>query len=256
MYPQLINGKSSPQSVFTTSTTRRHPIGTAGYSDDGRRFRYASLVDTTAIGPNKLAQSCPPVANHVSETGTSTGTTVANTSDSYKSITATLGATAAYADEYENGLFKIESATTGAGQAWRVPGHAAVLSAGVLTFQTKEPVVTATSGTTTWSFVHNPWGSVVIQPTTITANAAGVTLVNWPAATTAAPIYGWLQTWGQVSCLIDTSNIVAGSGLIPGGTTAGALGVAVETDIKQRVGVAIEALSTDNAYASVFLMIA
>jgi hypothetical protein len=250
--PTLYNGKSSKLSVYETTTVKNiHPIGTPAFLEDGRRFHYAKLVDSTAIGKNKLAQSCPPVANHVTQTGTLTGmTTVGATS-----LSATLGATAAYVDEYENGYFKIQSATTGAGQIFRVPTHAAVLSAGVLSFQSPDGVMTATSGTTTWSLIHNPWASVVIQPDTVTANAAGVTLCDWAAAaSTSDPVFGWLQTWGLCSVLIDTTAIVAGSGVIAG-AVAGALGVAVETDILQRVAVGVEAIGTDNIYASVFLNI-
>lgn len=248
--PILYNGVASPQTVFETSTRKEHPIGSPGILPDGRRFHYAKLVDTTAIGANKLAQQCPPVPNHVTETGAFVGLDVAGSSR----LSVTLGATAAYENEYENGFLKIESATTGAGQVFLIPEHAAVLSSGVLTFDTPDPVRVATSGTETWSLVHNPWGSVVIQPDTVTAPAAGVTLCDWPAATTSAPVYGWLQTWGLASVLIDTTAIVAGHGMIAG-AVAGALGVAVETDILQRIAVGVEAMTTDNVYASVFLQI-
>jgi hypothetical protein len=250
--PILINGFSSTQTIYETSTTKEHPIGTLGMLPGGKRFHYAKLVDTTAIGPNKIAAACPPVAAHVSETGTLTGTSVAGSIN----LSATLGATAAYLNEYEEGHLKIQSATTGAGQAFRIKEHAAVLASGVLSFQAVDPVVTATSGTTTWSLVHNPYASVVICPTTLVAPAVGVTLVNWPAATTAAPIYGWLQTWGLCSVLLDTSALVAGHGVGCSGITAGACAVAVETDIEQRIGVSFEAIGTDDIYADVFLQIA
>jgi hypothetical protein len=251
--PILYNGVSSTQSVFETSTTREHCIGTMGSLPGGKRFHYASLVSGTAIGPNKVAAACPPVAAHVSETGTLTGTSVAGSIN----LSATLGATAAYLNEYEEGHLKIQSATTGAGQAFRIPEHAAVLASGVLSFQSPDPVVTATSGTTTWSLVHNPYGSVVICPTTLVAPAVGVTLVNWPAAaSSAAPVYGWLQTWGLCSVLLDTSALVAGHGVGLSAITAGACAVAVETDIEQRIGVSFEAIGTDDIYADVFLQIA
>ena len=249
---------SSPQSIFevkTGSSNQQHAIGTRLVMG-GRVFRYASMFDTTAIGPNKLAQQCPPLANHVTETGTLTGTTTVGSTR----ITATLGATAAYASEYKDGYLKIESATTGAGQIFKLRDHAAVLSAGILTADLYDPVVTATSGTTTWSLVHEAWASVVIQPTTITAPAAGVTMVNWPAATSTAPNFGWIQTHGICSVLNGTDNTLANSALIQWGTTtAGAVGIAVDatasTMIGQRIGYAVEALSTDNAYLTAYLTI-
>ncbi len=246
----VVNNVASPQSVYETRTSQQHALGTRGTLAD-RAFRYCRFVDTTAIGPNKLAQMCPPVANHVSETGAHNLDAGAGT----KTITLTLGATAAYENEYQDGYIKVEGGTNGIGQIYKIRGHSAVASGGVLTAELYDPMVTATSGSEVWTLLANPWADVVIQPTTITAPAAGVTLVNFAAATTAAPIYGWLQTGGVSSCLIDTSNVVAGSGMIPGGAVAGALGVAVETDIKQRVAVSMETLSTDSVYASVYLLI-
>lgn len=269
--PVLLNGVASPVSIFDVVSgvsNATHPLGTRGVIGD-RVFYWTRFLDSTAIGPNKLAQQGAPVANHVTQTGTLTGTDAVRLSAG--TLTAVLGATAAAQDEYRGGYLKIQSATTGAGQIWKLRGHDFVASAGTMTVTTPDPTVTATTGTTTWTLLHNPWGNVVIQPTSITAPAAGVTMVNWPAATTASaattdylktgtttwtlPQYGWLQTWGQASVLADTSNLVAGSGLIVGGT-AGTVGVAVETDIKQRIGVATETITTDNIYLSAFLMIA
>ena len=244
---------SSPQSIFevkTGSSNQQHAIGTR-FVMGGRVFRYASMFDTTAIGPNKLAQMAVPLANHVTETGTLTGTTTVGSTR----ITATLGATAAFASQYKDGYLKIESATTGAGQIFKLRDHAAVLSTGILTSDLYDPVVTATSGTTTWSLLSEAWANVVIQPTTATAPVAGVTMVNWPAATSTAPNFGWLQTRGIASCLLDTTNLVAGSGVTAPGLTAGACAVEIAAGLTQRLGIALEALSTDNAYASVYLMI-
>lgn len=245
---------SSPQSVFevrTGSSKQEHAVGTV-MRLGGRTFRYASMFDTTAIGPNKLAQMCPPVAAHVSETGALTGTATVGATR----VTATLGATAAYAGEYKDGYLYIESATTGAGQMFKLRDHAAVASSGVLTADLYDPVITATSGTTTWSLVHEAWASVVIQPTTITAPAAGVTLVNWPAATSTAPNFGWLQTGGLCSVLNGTTDLVAGSGVTPwGATTAGAIAVAVETNILQRIGVSTQTITTNDTYVVVHLQI-
>jgi hypothetical protein len=245
--------QSSPQSIFSVVTgaaNQQHAVGSI-LRFGGRAFRYAAMYDTTVIGPNKLAQMAVPLANHVSETGALTGTPTVGATR----ITAVLGATAAFASQYKDGYLKIESATTGAGQIFKLKDHAAVASAGTLTADIYDPVVTATSGTTTWSLVSEAWSNVVIHPTTATSAAAGVTLANWPAATSTAPNFGWLQTWGMASCLIDTSNIVAGSRVIYG-AVAGTVGLGIETDVKHPIGVAVEALSTDNAYGTIFLTIA
>lgn len=250
--PRLAGGGTSPIGIHETTTDPKGiRIGQRGFIDD-RVFYFSRLTSGTAIGAFKLAQAAAPESAHVSETGTLTGTTTVGSTR----ITAVLGAAAAHANMYENGYLSIQSATTGAGQSFRLKKHAAVASAGTLTADLWEPVVTATSGTTTWSLVQNPWADIIIQPTTITAPCVGVPQVDFAAASTTAPIYGWVQTWGYSRVLIDTSAFVAGSSFIAGGATAGAAGVAVETDIKQRIGVAMEAIGTDNIYAGAFLMIA
>jgi len=252
--PYIEDGVASPQSIYEVGTTKNHVLGTRGIID-GRVFRYASMVDSTPIPSGNLVQACPPVANHVTETGALTGTTTVGST----LVTAVLGATAAYINEYADGFLKIQSATTGAGQLLLLPSAtAAVLSAGTATFNLKAPVQVATSGTTTWSLIHNSYGSVVINPTTITANAVGVTPIAWPAATTAAPHFGWLQTWGEAAVLVDSTlvSLVAGSGVSPGGNAAGSVEAATETLILQRVGTAMEALATVSAWGSIYLQIA
>jgi hypothetical protein len=256
-YPQLRDGKSSPQSLYeVVQTTPVHSIGTRAETEDGRVFHYGSHVSATAIGPNKVAQMCPPVATHVSESGAVTGLSVANSSDGPKTITALLGATAAYVNEYAGGLLKIQSAaTTGGGQVFSIPGHAAAALSTALSFSTTDPVNVAVAGATVWTLVHNPWGSVVISPAVATAPAAGVVLVSWPAATTAAPNYGWIQTWGLASILNDTTNLVRGHGVVQSAAVAGSNGVAVHTTIPGRIGVSMATITTDSVYVSVFLQI-
>lgn len=263
--PVLSNGAASPVSIFeTVNENPGHPIGTRGMLDD-RVFRWAKFNDSTAIGPNKLVQAMAPVAAHVSE-----ATGAAFTANETRA-SMVLGATAAAQNMYREGYLKIEGGTLGIGQLFKLKGHDFVAASGTLSVDLYDPVTTTTTGSEVTTLIANPWANVVIQPTTITAPAVGVTMVNYAAAATASvvtsgyeqtatgtwtqPRYGWLQTWGLASVLLDTSAAVAGSGLIVG-AVAGSVGVAVETDIKQRIGVAFEAMATDNIYVTAFLQIA
>jgi hypothetical protein len=248
--PVIPGGVGSPQAIYETSTTQHHRIGERGMLSD-RSFRYARSIDASGIVLGSLLQSAAPEAAHVSETGTLTGFTAGR-----QDFTAVLGAAAAAANRYESGFIKIQSSTLGAGQIYRlVGGHGAVASAGTISLRTEHPIVTTPTGTVTWSLTPNRWADVIIQPTTITSTSAGVNLVAIPAASATAPVFCWVQTWGSTSVLIDTSAIVAGSSVIVG-ANAGTVGVAVETDIKQRIGVAEEAITTDSIFCNVFLMIA
>jgi len=275
--PVLTNGVGSPQSIFEVSNTEQHPIGTRGVLED-RAFRYGLHVQATAIGPNTLAAAAAPIANHTTETGAITAQpsgAVAGTTSivGAEAVKIALGATLAGQDEYKNGYLKIESATTGAGQFFKLRNFPYTAASGTTdVIGLYDPVVTDTTGTVTWSLVHNPWAYIIQSPvTTIVSMSVGVPLVNFAAPATAStatagylrtgtatwskPNYGWFQTWGPCSLLNDTSNLVVGSGLITSAVAASS-GVAVETDIKQRIGIAMETITTDTIYASVFLQIA
>jgi hypothetical protein len=182
-----------------------------------------------------------------------------------------LGAASAQ-NQYKEGYLKVEGGTLGIGQDFKLKGHDFVAASGTATFDLYDPVVTTTSGSEVLTLVANPFANVVINPTTAVTLAIGVTKINFAAAATASvatagyeqtatttwtqPRYGWLQTWGFSSVLLDTSALVAGHGVGLSGITAGACAVAVGADIEQRIGVAFEAMATDNIYASVFLQIA
>jgi hypothetical protein len=265
--PVLMNGFASPVSIFETvsgTDNATHRVGTRGILDD-RTFRWAKFLDGTAIGPNKLVQAAAPVAAHVSE-ATGAELTAGSTR-----LTMALGATASAENQYKDGYLKVEGGTNGIGQVFKLKGHAFVAASGTLTADIYEPVVTTTSGSEVLTLLANPYANVIIQPTTVTAPCVGVTMVNFAAASTASvatfgyeqtgtstwtqPRYGWLQVGGLASVLLDTSALVAGHGVSISQITAGACAVAVENDIEQRIGVAMEAMGTDNIYASVLLQI-
>lgn len=269
--PLLEGGYSTPYDIHQTysgSTLNTIGgsglrVGTRGTLDD-RVFRWAKFTSGTAIGPNKLAQMAPPVATHVSESNGAftAGTTV---------VDFTPGAGVIAQNQYKDGYIKVEGGTLGIGQMYKLKSHGFKAASTATTFDLYDEVVTTTTGSEVATLLANPWSDIVIQPTTITAPAAGVVLANFAAVTTASVAtagylqtdtatwtdarYGWVQTWGPVSCLLDTTALVAGSAVIVG-AVAGSVGVAVETDIKQRVGIAMEAMTTDNIYASIFLTIA
>lgn len=256
--PVLAGGVGSPLAIYESSTTQYHRLGERGILSD-RVFHYAR-VNGTAIGPNLMCQSAAPVANHTTQTGAingSGGQLVAG----QKVFTALLGATAATANQYEDGFFKVQSSTLGTGQIYRLNKHGAVGSAATGTFEMEYPVVTATTGTLTWTLLRNQWADVVVAPTSATAAVSGVTLVSTGTGTDATPQYVWLQTWGPTSVLIDTVDVVLGTQLIRSAATAGAVTTATldgnaATSLPQVVGVALETIATNSIYASVFLTIA
>ena len=247
--PVIYGGVASPQSAYETSATKYHAIGELGILAD-RVFRYAR-VSGTSIANNVLCQSPVVVGNHTAQTGALTGFSIGR-----RTFTAVLGATAADADQYTDGYIKIQSSTIGAGQIYKIAGHGAIGSAGTLPITLYDSIITTPTGTVTWSLVRNPWSDIIITPVTTQTNMnCGVPLVTTGTGTAVAPVYVWLQTRGLASVLGGTSDIVAGTGIIGQGSTAGTVAVEAATDITQRVGVGFASLITDNIYQTVFLMI-
>ena len=248
--PIIYGGVGSPQSVYETSTVQYHRTGQRGHLAD-RVFCYAKVTGTS-IAPNVLAQSPVVVANHTSQTGALVGFTAGS-----RQFTAVLGATAADANQYEDGYIKIQSSTLGSGQIYKLQSHGAVGSAGTGTFLTYDPIVTTTTGTTTWSLIRSPWAEPIITPVTTQTNMnCGVPLVATGTGTATAPVFVWLQTWGMCSVLGDTTDLAAGTGVLGQGATAGTVALEAAASITQRPGICFATLATDNVFQSIFLRIA
>jgi len=269
----IVGKYASPTSIFETSNIQQHEIGTRGILAD-RSFRYAKYMVTSAMGPNKLVQMCPPVVEHVNE---NSDPWVAGAYSVYFKPASALDI---QENEYDGGYIKLQAGTDGIGQIRKLRPHPFKVTNVATTLEIWDPVTTTTTGSEASTLIHNPWGNVVVHPTATTAPAAGVTMVNWPACATTTgtsataplgylttafstpnytyvqPQFGWLQTWGVCSVWKDASTIVAGHSFIASGTTAGKIAVAVQTEIKQRIGECLDAFATDAVYATVFLKIA
>ena len=248
--PIIFGGVGSPQDIYETSTVQYHRVGERGHLAD-RAFRYARITGTS-IATNVLAQSPAVVALHTSQTGALTGFTVGS-----KSFTAVLGATAADAEQYQDGYIKIQSSTLGAGQMYKIYGHGAVASAGTGRFGLYDSILTTPTGTVTWSLIRNPWADSIVTPVTTQTNMnCGVPQIATGTGTAAAPVFVWMQTWGLCSVLGDTTDTVAGSGVLGQGATAGTVALELTTTITQRVGTSFASLATNDVYQTVFLSIA
>ena len=198
------------QDPFTTSTDQLHSLNSRGYTQDGRRFRYAQVgaVDTVA---GSLYQSAVPIANHLANTPPAVAIGA-------KSFTYTPGATAGAANLYAEGYLNVDS-TPGHGYVYQVSGHAAISSATAFTLFLTDSIQIALTTSSRVGLHHNPCKNIIVTPTTNTAAIQGVA----PCVITAAK-YGWLQTWGPASVLINgTPGITAP--VANSGTTAGAVDV-------------------------------
>jgi len=196
------------QGIYSERSTALHNIGELAHSNDGRAFRYCK-VGATALVPGKLYQApAEDTTNYQALT-----VTAPNAGDT--SIVTTTTVTLAV-NVLADGFLTITSATTNAGQIFRIKGNT-VASAAVTTFTLDDPVTYAPTGTVVVDAHPNPLNGVIVNPTTISSAAKGVALYKVTAA-----YFGWLQVSGPASVLADGANAV-GAAVVPSNGVAGAV---------------------------------
>lgn len=206
----LLSGAAAGQDSFASSATQFHPLGTIGRSKDGRVFRYAvaGAVDTVA---GSLYQQAAVVTAHLANTppAVAIGAT---------SFTYTPGAAAGAANLYAEGYLQVDT-TPGNGYTYQVAGHDAITSSTAFTLYLRDPIQVALTTSSRVGLMPNKFKNVIVCPTAVTGRVAGVA----PCIITAAQ-YGWVQTHGPASCLINGTPAVT-SPVANSATTAGALDV-------------------------------
>ena len=242
-------GATGPLSIvangaFQTSTDASLTtlVGTRWDLSDGREV---TLVKNgaVALAPGKLVQDAAIVANHQNLATTAYVPYSAN-GNVPASVTGTLGATAATANQYAGGYVIVNDAT-GEGQTVRIASHPAADASGTLKLTLEEDFSTAIVAATSEVCLVSPHGKdVIIQPTTVTGAQVGVTMYDIPAEA-----YGFVVSRGLVSCLAQGA-IGVGLGISASGSVAGAVAVAAATTA--RLGFASQA-GVDTEYRAVYI---
>lgn len=212
-------------------------VGQKFDTSDGRELTLISN-GATALVSGVLVQGSPIVANHQNlAVAVTTVTAAAGTFQ----ISVTLGATKVTSNQYQGG-FAIVNAGTGIGQTLRISSNAGAASSGAGVIITLEDAIQVTlDATSKVSLVANPYQDCVINPTTSTGVAVGVTFYPVAAATaitsssagviSSAGVqqYALVVSKGIVSCLSDATVAAAGLGIAPSTSTAGAVTVMAAT---------------------------
>lgn len=191
----------SPQDVLTTSASQLAALGQLGVTGDGRLFRYAR-AGASAITRGKLQLAPTPKTNHhnLATAAAAIGAT---------EVTVTLGATAAVANEYADGLLQVNDAI-GEGVSYRILSHPAANASAALVVTLKDPIKTlALTAASECSLIHNSYRRV-IEGTSATQIPAGVPLLN-----IALEEFGWVQTHGPAPVLAQ-GTVTLGAPVIAG----------------------------------------
>lgn len=214
-------------------------LGQRFHTEDGTEVVLFQNADV-ALASGVLLQHSPIVANHqdisvVAFTPASTSTGLP------ASFTATLGATKANVNQYQDGYVVVNSGA-GIGQRLRITSSTATAASGVITIVLEDAPAVDLDNTSNVCLIAAPFSGVVISPTTPTAAAAAVSLYPVPASvlntydgtsgellTTGTYQYAFAVTQGIVSCLSDVSVAAVGLGIARSTTTAGAITVQAAT---------------------------
>lgn len=198
---------------FSTRTNAdpSHNLGELVFLADERNFRYAK-VGASNISKGKLQLAPAPKANHANM---ALAAAAANTFD----VTATPGATAVVADEYDEGFLAIND-VDGEGQTYKVGSHPASNASTAFAIRLLDPISVALTANSEGSLVHNAHNSVVEAAVT-TRRGAGVPLISLLAGD-----YGWLQTKGVAAVLCDTATTLGA----PQGSSASVAGAVSDID--------------------------
>ena len=226
----------TPSDPLTTSTTREVMLGTPGKTPDGRSYRYAR-AGAVALSPGQLCVAATVVANHQN-------LACAAAAVGAYDVTVTLGATAATADQYQDGFLVIND-VDGEGIAYRITGHPAAASSGSLVVRLAQPIEVALTANSEACLQMNPYDDVVISVTDQADMPVGI-----PNITVAIDAYFWLQTGGPCSAWADET-ITAGQALTTGTGVAGQV-EALDAAGEPQVGIAIQA-GVDTEYRMVCL---
>jgi len=225
MNPIVHGGVGSPQSIYESSTTAYHRVGTRGYAQDGRVWYYAHNETTAALTKGELIVNAAVTTNHHDQTvNAATNFTIGSVD-----VIFTVGATAIVLQEYVDGYVFITD-STGEGSYYKIAGHNG--QAGSTTSRAKlyDAVRVSTGAASTMSLIRNPFMNPQQSNTTVVEIPVGISQVTFAAATSAATAtafavggtYGWLQTWGPCPVLCDEAITTTGNAVTVGTGTAGA----------------------------------
>jgi hypothetical protein len=201
--------------AYQTSSVQQHNLGAMGVDKYGDLFRYAK-VGASNITAGKLQSSPARKTNHDNVAAVSASAAGA------KSVTVTLGATAATANEYAGGLL-VASDESPEGESYRIVSNPAADSSATLKLTLERPLITAVTTSSEFCLVHNSWNAVIEQAVEEAAYA------GFPQVDMTAAYFGWLKTRG-VSAALAGNTIDLGATVTSDASTAGAVLALSDTD--------------------------
>jgi hypothetical protein len=229
-----------PQGLTEYSSVQLAPLGSKAVTSDGRIFRYCK-VGATALVPGKLYDGNVTVANHQNLAVTAVAAIGAT------SVTCTLGATAATANQYANGILVVND-ETGQGHSYLIKSNPAANLSASIVITLSDPLIVALDTTSEVSLMLNPYQGLTLH---IAGTETGIP-VGVGVTPVTALYYGWIQTRGMVSCLSDATPATVGAAVAASTTTDGS--TTLGTGVLCPIGYA-PILQVSTEYTPIFLTI-
>lgn len=204
-------GLVTPQDIFSPSLIQNHALGTRLMLVDGRVFRYAQAGGVDLVAGNVL-QGLAPIAAHLA-------LTAAVAAVGATSIVVTPGATAGAAGLYAEGYLNVDTTPGNGVGPYRIAGHAAITASTPFTLFLDDPIAVAFTAATRYGLFANLYNDVIQAPATKTGPIVGVAPIVIPTLQ-----FGWIQTWGPASVLINGTPAITAP-VVNGATTAGSVDV-------------------------------
>lgn len=212
--------------VYNLYTDRRFVPGQIAQTLDGRRFRFA-INGAALLVPGDVLQGAAQIADHTLQTPTTAGKVGDAT------LVMTIGATAIWQNQYQDGVTSIELGT-GFGFAYPNDRHLAYLaSATTVAIPFKRGVLLQVAVPTTANSVTlftAPHAGVIQFPaTTATGVPVGIAVSAIPAsgAAGATQQYGWVQVGGYAAVTCTGTSVIGTNAAVPSGTAGSFLAVAL-----------------------------
>lgn len=233
----------SPSSFLETGATKITSLGHVQREDStGRAWRYA-LAGGSTLARGKIAVAATVDAQRINlsfATAPLAGARVAS---------VTIGTGNAAKNDFQDGWLVVQDGT-GEGRAYPIEGHDAITASTAGNFLLKEAIDTlGATGETNVDLIKNFYSGLVISVTDQDDLAAGVPNV---AITNAQ--YGWVQTYGPCSVLMDEA-VTNGSAVVIGTGVAGAVEAFDFDSGEVQIGVVAGTAGVDTEYQLVDLLI-
>jgi len=204
----LITGGKARQGLHDASSTQNYPLGYRLAFEDGRVFRYAHFKSACSQGKLSAADTTSQV---VKTMNACFKTAAAAAWDAIPAGTETLylknsNITTAHSDDCLAGGFMHVTDESSEGYTYKIRSTDFTVATSLLRVDLYDPIKEVIDSEDSAAITGCRFKNVAIYNALTDDILAGVTMADM----TATLCYGWVQTWGEGTCLLDGTATLGG----------------------------------------------